>query len=104
MCHRLHNQENNTQCSEGCQCTNCLNMPKTEGREDIDLVEIALEEEVTIDSTQLDTDELLKWVFGAENENNVNMSDFHYMCGGHHKCRGHHKCGRHYNCGHPANK
>ena len=43
-------------------------MPKTEGREDIDLVEIALEEEVTIDSTQLDTDELLDLVFGTKNE------------------------------------
>ena len=75
MCHRLHNQENNTQCSEGCQCTNCLHMPKTEGREDIDLVEIALEEEVTIDSTQLDTGELLDLVFGTENEDNTSMSD-----------------------------
>lgn len=34
-------------------------MPKTEGREDIDLVEIALKEEVATDSTQLDIDELL---------------------------------------------
>lgn len=27
-------KRNNTQCSKGCQCTNCLHMPKTEGRED----------------------------------------------------------------------
>jgi len=26
-------KKNNTQCSEGCQCTNCINMPETEGRE-----------------------------------------------------------------------
>ena len=50
-------------------------MPITEGREDTDLVEIAIEEEVTTDSTQLDTDELLDWVFGAENEDNMSMSD-----------------------------
>ena len=70
-------KRNNTQCSEGCQCTNCLNMPRTGGREDIDLAEIALEEEVTADITQLDadTDELLDWAFGAENEDNVSMSD-----------------------------
>ena len=68
-------KKKNTQCFEGCQCTNCLNMPITEGREDTDLVEIALEEEVTTDSTQLDTDELLDWVFGAENEDNMSMSD-----------------------------
>ena len=68
-------KKNNTQCFEGCQCTNCLNMTVTEGREDTDLVEIAIEEEVTTDSTQLDTDELLDWVFGAENEDNMSMSD-----------------------------
>ena len=70
-------KRNNTQCSEGCQCTNCLNMPRIEGSKDIDLAEIALEEEVTTDITQLDadTDELLDWVFGAEKENIVSMSD-----------------------------
>ena len=41
----------NTHCSEGCQCINCLNMPSTEGAEDHDLSEIALEEEVTADIT-----------------------------------------------------
>ena len=30
---------------------------------------------MTTDSTQLDTDELLDWVFGAENEDNMSMSD-----------------------------
>ena len=33
-------KRNNTQCSEKCQRTNCLNMPRTEGSEDIDLAEL----------------------------------------------------------------
>lgn len=70
-------KKKSTQCSEGCQCTNCLNMPRTERSGDIDLAEILLEEEVTTDIKQLDadTDELLDWVFRAEKEDNVSMSD-----------------------------
>ena len=39
-------------------------MPRTEGREDTDLVEMALEKEVTMSITKLDidTDELIDWV------------------------------------------
>ena len=63
-------KRNNTQCSEGCQCINCLNMPRTEEVEDGDLAEIALEETVSTDITQLDmdTDELVDWVFGEEED------------------------------------
>ena len=44
-----------------------MNKPKIEGREDIDLAEMVLEEGV-MDITQLDidTDELIDWVFGAD--------------------------------------
>lgn len=69
-------KKNSTQCSEGCQCTNCLNMPDTEGM-DLDLAEIGLEEEVTTDITQLDTDtdELIDWVFGAEQDDTASVED-----------------------------
>jgi len=70
-------KKNNTQCSEGCQCTNCINMPETEGRGDLDLAEIAIEEEVTTDKAQLDTDtdELIDWVFGTELEDTASEKD-----------------------------
>ena len=70
-------ERKNTHCSEGCQCINCLNMPSTEGAEDHDLSEIALEEEVTADITQLDTDtdELIDWVFGADMEVTASVED-----------------------------
>ena len=70
-------KEKNTHCSEGCQCINCLNMPSTEGAEDHDLSEIALEEEVTADITWLDTDtdELIDWVFGADMQDTASVED-----------------------------
>ena len=45
-------------------------MPRTEEVEDCDLAEIALEETVSTDITQLDidTDELVDWVFGEEED------------------------------------
>ena len=51
-------------------------MPSTEGA-DHDLSEIAIEEEVTADTTQLDTDtdELIDWVFGADMEDTASVED-----------------------------
>ena len=51
-------------------------MPSTDGA-DHDLSEIALEEEVTADITQLDTDtdELIDWVFGADMEDAASVED-----------------------------
>jgi len=44
---------------------------------DLDLAEIAIEEEVTTDKAQLDTDtdELLDWVFGTELEDTASVED-----------------------------
>ena len=52
-------------------------MPETEGRGDLDLAEIAIEEEVTTDKAQLDTDtdELIDWVFGTEVEDTASEKD-----------------------------
>ena len=52
-------------------------MHSTEGAEDHDLSEIALEEEVTADITRLDTDtdELIDWVFGADMEDTASVED-----------------------------
>ena len=45
-------------------------MSKTERREDKDLAEMAVEEQVTTDITQLDmdTDELIDWVVGVDED------------------------------------
>ena len=52
-------------------------MPSTEGAEDQYLSEIALEEEVMADITQLDTDtyELIDWVFGTDMEGTSSVED-----------------------------
>ena len=54
-------------------------MPETEGRGDLYLAEIAIEEEVTTDMAQLDTvadpDELIDWVFGTEPEDTASEED-----------------------------
>jgi len=54
-----------------------MNMPETEGRGDLDLAEIAIEEEVTTDKAQLDTDtdELIDWVLGTELEDTLSEED-----------------------------
>ena len=51
-------------------------MPKTERREDKDLAEMAVEEQVTTNITQLDmdTDELIDWVVGVD-EDTESMED-----------------------------
>lgn len=68
-CKRKH-----THCSEGCQCVNCLNVPRAVGKEEFDLNEIAHEEEVMADVTQLEvnTDELVDWLFIPEVEDAIN--------------------------------
>ena len=53
----------NQHCSEGCECKNCSNITTVENETDI--ADIALEEEYST-SENIDTDEIMDWVFGNE--------------------------------------
>ncbi len=65
-------KRDNKQCSEGCQCKNCLNISSAT-EEVTELAEIALEEDITTDIAE-DTEELMERVFGTELE--TTSSDF----------------------------
>ena len=70
------------ECSEGCECRNCLNMscsatyPRTSEPE---LAEIAVEESVAAsDILPEDTEELVDWVFGGEDTDPEEVEDEDY--------------------------
>ena len=59
----------NRECTEGCQCTNCLNITMSAvstNEPDDEVAETALEEE--LDELEIETDELIDWVFGEDDE------------------------------------
>ena len=61
-------RKSNQQCSEGCECINCSNItPLMQTSKEMEVAEIALEEEVTTNTIELEeTDELMDWIFGSE--------------------------------------
>ena len=61
----------NRECAEGCQCKDCVNITKvvsavTANEQDDEVAETALEEE--LEELEIETDELIDWVFGEEDE------------------------------------
>ena len=65
------------QCLEGCLCINCTNLP-TSPLADTDITEVILRETVETDldsEMDLDTDELIDWVFWEDDTTHNPLSD-----------------------------
>ena len=74
---RCNCKRNNRQCSERCECINCTNITLlTQTSEETELSELALEEEVTHSGVELDTAELMDWVFGSGQVDNSTDVDY----------------------------
>ena len=65
-CTRCKCRKSNRLCSEGCECINCTNISRSiDNPEEREVVELAIEEEVTTHTSDFeDTEDLLDSVFG----------------------------------------